>query len=94
MRLELLQQQLEEQYKIGIAGLGLLGGSLSLILKKKFGNKIDLVAFSREKTLEKAAKLNIFSQLYTYSQIKFFLYFSSQNNFHYLSRKYLYPNNY
>jgi len=45
--------------KIGIAGLGLIGGSFSLAIKEKFKNSF-IIAWGRNlKRLKKAKELNI-----------------------------------
>jgi len=68
-----LLQQLEEHYNIAVAGLGLLGGSLAKILRKKYGNNINLWAFSREETLEKAKRFSLFDHYYLYDNIPKYL---------------------
>jgi prephenate dehydrogenase len=55
--------------KIGIVGVGLLGGSLAVALKNKFGSGISLFAFSSPRTLEKASSLGIFSGCADYEQL-------------------------
>ena len=55
--------------RIGIVGVGLLGGSLAAALKNTWGNEVELTAISSERTLAKARKLPIFSNVYTYEAI-------------------------
>lgn len=55
--------------KIGIVGVGLLGGSLAAVLKGKLKNEVEITAYSSEHTLDKATKYDLFSHLYTYDKI-------------------------
>lgn len=56
--------------KIGIVGVGLLGGSLASALKIVYKEKVSVIAFSSPRTLEKAKQTGIYSDFYTYDDLQ------------------------
>lgn len=55
--------------KIGIVGVGLLGASMAAALKGKMKGEVSIVAFSSERTLEKARKMNLFDGFHSYEEV-------------------------